>query len=68
MEIKNVGVVGCGIMGSGIAQVCAQSGYRVIVTEINDEVLNKGLNSIDSSLSCLELKVPLILGTFVSVT
>ncbi len=51
MEIKNVGVVGCGIMGSGIAQVCAQSGYNVIVSETSDEVLNKGLKSIDAILS-----------------
>ncbi|MFQ6002054.1 MAG: 3-hydroxyacyl-CoA dehydrogenase NAD-binding domain-containing protein, partial [Anaerolineae bacterium] len=31
MEIKKVGVVGCGLMGSGIAQVCAQAGYQVVV-------------------------------------
>jgi len=51
VEIKKVGVVGCGTMGSGITQVCAQSGYQVIVSEINDELLNKGLASIDSSLN-----------------
>jgi len=51
MEIKKVGVVGCGVMGSGIAQVCAQSGYQVVVSEINDELLNKGLASINSALS-----------------
>lgn len=56
MEIKTVGVVGCGIMGSGIAQLCAQSGYNVIVSEINDEVLNKGLASIDSILTRLVSK------------
>ncbi len=56
MEIKTVGVVGCGIMGSGIAQLCAQSGYNVIVSEINDEVLNKGLESIDSILTRLVSK------------
>jgi len=50
MEIKKVGVVGCGTMGSGITQVCAQAGYQVIVSEINDELLNKGLASIDSRL------------------
>ena len=43
MEIKKVGVVGCGTMGSGITQVCAQSGYQVVVSEINNELLNKGL-------------------------
>ena len=51
MEIKRVGVVGCGLMGSGISQVCAQSGYQVVVSEINDELLNKGLASISSFLT-----------------
>ena len=51
MEIKKVGVVGCGTMGSGIAQVCAQAGYQVKVSEINDELLNKGLASIDKFLT-----------------
>jgi 3-hydroxybutyryl-CoA dehydrogenase len=51
MEIKTVGVVGCGIMGSGITQVCAQAGYQVIVSEINDQVLNKGIKSIEAVLS-----------------
>jgi len=43
MEIKKVGVVGGGIMGGGIAQVSAQAGYEVVMSEINDELLNKGL-------------------------
>ncbi|MBA7716631.1 3-hydroxybutyryl-CoA dehydrogenase [subsurface metagenome] len=51
MEIKKVGIVGCGIMGGGIAQVSAQSGYEVVVSEINDELLNKGLASINSVLT-----------------
>jgi len=51
MEIKKVGVVGCGTMGAGITQVCAQSGYQVVVSEINDELLNKGLASLGSFLS-----------------
>jgi len=51
MEIKKVGVVGCGIMGAGIAQLCAQSGYNVIVSEINDTLLQKGLKSINASLN-----------------
>lgn len=51
MEIKQVGVVGCGQMGSGIAQVCAQAGYRVTASEINEELLSKGLSSIKSSLT-----------------
>lgn len=51
MEINKVGVVGCGIMGAGIAQVCAQAGYQVVVSEINEELLKKGLTSIDSVLA-----------------
>jgi 3-hydroxybutyryl-CoA dehydrogenase len=51
MEIKQVGVVGCGQMGGGIAQVCAQAGYRVTASEINEELLNKGLSAIKSSLT-----------------
>jgi 3-hydroxybutyryl-CoA dehydrogenase len=51
MEIKKVGVVGCGLMGSGIAQVCAQSGYRVVVSEISATLLKKGLASIDRFLT-----------------
>ncbi len=51
MEIKQVGVVGCGQMGAGITQVCAQAGYQVLVSEISNELLNKGLASIDSRLS-----------------
>ena len=44
-------MVGCGQMGGGIAQVCAQSGYPVLVSEINDELLEKGLASIEASLT-----------------
>ena len=51
MRFKKVGVVGCGTMGSGITQVCAQSGYQVVVSETNDELLNKGLASINSALT-----------------
>lgn len=45
MEIKKVGVVGCGQMGAGIAETCAQSGYRVVISEINEELLDTGLSS-----------------------
>lgn len=51
MGINNVGVIGCGVMGGGIAQVCAQSGHEVTVLEINNELLNKGINAIKSALS-----------------
>lgn len=48
--MRKVGVVGCGIMGSGITQVCAQSGYQVVVSEINEEFLSKGLRAISAVL------------------
>jgi 3-hydroxybutyryl-CoA dehydrogenase len=51
VEIKKVGVVGCGAMGAGITQVCAQSGYQVVISEINNELLNKGLTSISGFLA-----------------
>lgn len=51
MQIKKVGVVGCGLMGSGIAQVAATAGYETIVCEVNDELLQKGLARIEESLS-----------------
>jgi 3-hydroxybutyryl-CoA dehydrogenase len=46
MHIKVVGVVGCGLMGSGIAQVCATAGYTTIVREVDEAFLNKGLGRI----------------------
>jgi 3-hydroxybutyryl-CoA dehydrogenase len=46
MQIKTVGVLGCGLMGSGIAQVCAAAGYKTIVREVDDIALNKGLGRI----------------------
>ncbi|MBI4284352.1 MAG: 3-hydroxybutyryl-CoA dehydrogenase [Chloroflexi bacterium] len=49
--MKKVGVVGCGTMGAGITQVVAMSGYQVVTSEINDELLKKGLNSINAQLT-----------------
>ena len=51
MEIEKVGVVGCGLMGSGITEVCARAGYSVVVREVNDELLQKGLGRIHKSLA-----------------
>ena len=51
MRIKKVGVVGCGFMGAGIAQVCAQSGYEVVVAEISEQILSQGLATIEYYLS-----------------
>ena len=50
MKIKTVGVMGCGLMGAGIAEVCAASGYRVWVREVSDELLERGRSRISSSL------------------
>ena len=50
MEIKQVGVVGCGLMGSGIVEVCARAGYNVIVREIDEEFLESGLGRVKKSL------------------
>jgi len=49
-EIKRVGVLGCGLMGSGIAQVAAAAGYDTIVREVNDEVVQKGIGGIGKQL------------------
>ena len=49
--IQTVGVLGCGLMGAGIAQVCAASGYRTIVREVEQQFLDKGLARIDKFLS-----------------
>jgi 3-hydroxybutyryl-CoA dehydrogenase len=46
MSIQSVGVLGCGLMGAGIAQVCAQSGYHTVVREVDQAVLDKGLGRV----------------------
>jgi 3-hydroxybutyryl-CoA dehydrogenase len=51
MEIKTVGIVGCGQMGSGIAEVCAKSGYEVIVCEVDEPTLDRGLGKVKKSLA-----------------
>jgi 3-hydroxybutyryl-CoA dehydrogenase len=50
MQINSVGVVGCGLMGGGIARVTAQSGYAVVVSEINQSQLEKGLSAVRFAL------------------
>lgn len=50
MEIKKVGVLGCGLMGSGIAQVCAMAGFDVTVLEVEQRFIDKGFAGIDKSL------------------
>src|SRR5215813_14341729 len=51
MVIKKVGVLGCGLMGSGIAQVSATAGYHVTVLEQEQRFLDKGFSGIEKSLA-----------------
>jgi 3-hydroxybutyryl-CoA dehydrogenase len=51
MDIKKVGVVGCGLMGHGIAQVAAQAGYDVVVREVSQEKLDAGLGKVQKQLA-----------------
>ena len=51
MEIRKVGVLGCGLMGSGIAQVAASAGFETVVKEVSDDLINKGFAGIDKSLA-----------------
>jgi 3-hydroxybutyryl-CoA dehydrogenase len=51
MSIEKVGVVGCGLMGAGIAEVCARAGLETLVREVNDDFLAGGLERIRGSLA-----------------
>ena len=51
MLLEKVGVAGCGLMGSGIAQVAAQSGCEVIIREVSQQLVDKGLQSIEKNLT-----------------
>ena len=59
MAIKTVGVIGCGLMGAGIAQVSAQAGFPTTVVEPTRELLDKGLGGIRKSLEALVAKAKL---------
>jgi 3-hydroxybutyryl-CoA dehydrogenase len=50
MEIKKVGVLGCGLMGAGIAEVCAKAGLKTVVREVEQGFLDKGMARIEKSL------------------
>src|SRR5437660_10370392 len=56
MAIKKVGVLGCGLMGSGIAQVSAMGGYDVLVLEADQKFIDKGFAGIEKSLTKLTEK------------
>jgi 3-hydroxybutyryl-CoA dehydrogenase len=58
MEIKKVGVLGCGLMGSGIAQVAATAGFDVTVLEVEQKFLDKGFAGIEKSLAKFAEKPP----------
>ena len=51
MEIKKVGVLGCGLMGSGIAQVAATAGFETVVKEVSDDLIARGFGGIEKSLA-----------------
>src|SRR5580700_7271038 len=53
MVIQRVGVVGCGLMGSGIAQVSAQAGFTTVVREVSPEIVERGLKGIEKNLARL---------------
>jgi 3-hydroxybutyryl-CoA dehydrogenase len=53
MAIQKVGVIGCGLMGSGIVQVTAQAGFETVVIEANDELLARGIGRIKQTLDGL---------------
>jgi len=53
MAIQKVGVVGCGLMGAGIAQVSAQAGFQTVVREVSNELVEKGLKGIEKNLTRL---------------
>jgi len=50
VEIKTVGVIGCGLMGSGIAEVCARAGYDTLVREVDEELLATGIERVRRSM------------------
>jgi 3-hydroxybutyryl-CoA dehydrogenase len=56
MAIKNVGVIGCGLMGGGIVQVSAQAGFQVLFVEANDELVKRGLGRLRETLEGLVTK------------
>ena len=56
MAIQKVGVVGCGLMGAGIAQVCAAARFTTVVREVTPEVVEKGLKGIEKNLARLAEK------------
>ena len=51
MAIRKVGVLGCGLMGAGIAEISAKAGYSTVVREVSDDLVTKGLARIKASMA-----------------
>ncbi len=75
MDIKKIGVIGAGVMGSGIAQLGAQSGFNVVIQDTSDEILSRALKSIEKNLDKLTEKRKLdkeakrdVIGRLISTT
>ncbi|WP_339380027.1 3-hydroxybutyryl-CoA dehydrogenase [Aromatoleum evansii] len=62
MGIRNVGIVGAGTMGSGIAQVCAAAGFRVTLLDVSTEAVSKGVETVSRNLERLVVKEKLAAG------
>ena len=56
MQVKKVGVIGAGIMGSGIAQIAAAAGYNVVLRDLSEDALERGMAAISKSLDRMEAK------------
>ena len=50
MDIRTIGIIGAGQMGSGIAQICAANGLQVVMRDINDAAVQRGIGSIAANL------------------
>ena len=50
-DVRKIGVVGSGIMGSGIVEVCAKAGFDVVVVELNEEAMARGRSRFESSMA-----------------
>lgn len=64
MEVKCIAVIGAGVMGSGIAQVAASSGYDVIIDDIKESLVNKAIETIGRYLSKATKKKKLSLNEY----
>ena len=59
MDIETVGVVGCGLMGSGIAEVAAKANFDVVVREVSDNLIEAGAETFSGDGFCLARALPM---------